>query len=118
MPAAAEVPEGLRGWMSFVGIVTLVLGVFNVLTCIGLIHGVLLIFASIGLLGARSALDGARVDATMLPFLQKLKTFMVMTGWTYIVAFIVFVIGVAIYAVFFAAMFATAMGEAMQNSGF
>ena len=44
-PPAAKIPlpQGLQGWMSFVGIVTLLYGGVQVLTCVGAIQGILLV---------------------------------------------------------------------------
>ncbi len=78
----AAIPDGLRGWMTFVGFMDILGGLLAILSCIGLIKGILLLVMGFASLGARSALEGAadRVPASMAPFLGRLKTFFLAQG--------------------------------------
>jgi len=83
------VPHTLPGWMAFVGVLTILLGVLSILTCIGIIPGILLIIAGAGLLQARSALAAAEhVDPALYAFFAGLNRFMVMIGIMFIVSFV------------------------------
>ncbi len=109
----SAVPAGLRGWMLFVGIMTLLAGVLNVLSCFGLINGILMIVGAIALFGCASALDAIRtVDAHTLVFMRKIKTFFVMLGWTYIIGIVLAIVLLAFYG---AAIFALVMSEASRG---
>ena len=103
-------PPGLSGWMGFVGIMTLIGGVLNCLSCIGVIQGVLMIVAGVAFLGARTVLvQFADVEASLAPFFQKLKTYTVMVGWTYILIIAtVVIIGLLYFTVIMAALGAAA----------
>lgn len=97
----STIPGSLQGWMLFVAILTILAGVFYVLSCVGIIPGVLMIIAGTGLLQARSSLDTIRetVDPSWAPFFRGLNRFMVMTGLVFIVtmvfALVFFIITVA-----------------------
>ncbi len=88
VPPAAEkaaVPAGLLGWTTFVAIMTLIGGGLSILSCIGIPQGVLMVIGGIALLGGKSALEGVgAVDVAVLPYLQKMRLFMQMQGWIYI----------------------------------
>ncbi len=90
-------PDGLRGWMSFVGIMNILGGLLLVLSCVGLIKGILLLVMGFAALGARSALDaaGGGVPVELQPFLGKLKTFFVAQGLAFVLA-LVFLAGIAL----------------------
>jgi hypothetical protein len=114
-PAASSdqvaLPDGLAGWTGFVGIITIVSGVFNALSCIGVLFGIFQIIAGVALMGAKTALVGVdTVPASLDGFFQKMKTFMQMTGIFYIVMLVMMVIFVALYATIFAAAISGAMG--------
>lgn len=85
-PAAGSIPANFGGWLRFVGITSIGIGVLYCASCIGVLWGILLIVAGTSLLGARSALDQiSDVPAPFIPFLHKLNTFFVVTGLTYII---------------------------------
>lgn len=92
IPASIDrvaVPAGLSGWMAFNGIVVILSGLTYITTCFALPTGVLLVIAGAALMSAQSMLGGLReVDATLLPFLQKLRSFFLMTGVATLVAIV------------------------------
>ncbi len=48
------VPQGLGGWMTFVGVMHIIGGAFACLSCIGVIYGIPMIMGGAGLLGAKN----------------------------------------------------------------
>jgi hypothetical protein len=105
-------PPGLLGWMTFVGIVTIIGGVLGVLSCIGIPTGVLTIVAGAGLLGAKTALESVReVDASLATFFNKLKLFVMMQGVVYIIGFALTVLLVVFYFSVIMAAIAGSNGE-------
>ncbi|TAN35681.1 MAG: DUF4339 domain-containing protein [Verrucomicrobia bacterium] len=89
------------GWMTFVGVVHIIMGVFACLSCIGLIYGVPMIMGGAALLGAKNLLSGiATVDAPMNPFLEKLLKSFKLVGWGYILMFIATILFMIIYFAF------------------
>jgi hypothetical protein len=97
--------------MSFVGVVTLIYGAVQVLTCLGAIQGILLVISGVAVLGARSALDAIDgVDPALAPFFAKLKTAFVMTGIGYIVTIVIVALVVMLYS---AAIMAIIAGESI-----
>lgn len=110
--ARNPLPEGILGWMSFVGFVTLIYGAIQILTCVGAIQGVLLVIAGVAVLGARTALESVDgVDPALAPFFAKLKTVFVMTGIGYIVTVAIFAL---IFLLYFGVIMAAIAGGAMQ----
>ena len=92
------IPQGLEGWMTFVGVMSIIGGVFNCLSCVGIIWGVFMIIAGTSLLGAKNALGLATgIPADLAPFFDKLKTSMQMTGIFYIIS----IVGMVIWFIFF-----------------
>ena len=92
------IPERLGGWMRFVGIMLIVMGVLYCASCIGLLWGVLLVVGGTALLGAAAALeplDG--VPPALVPFLDKLHTFFLMTGIVFIIGMVITAIMVIVY---------------------
>lgn len=90
---SAAIPSGLGGWMTFVGVMHIVLGILSVLSCFGLINGVLMIVGGIALLGARSALLPAQSESSdWSTFFSKLHTFILMNGIQYILLIVMMVI--------------------------
>ncbi len=87
------VPEGLLGWSKFVGIMTILMGVLNCLTCIGIPVGIMMIVAGNALMGSRRTLEqyGGTAQA-MEPYLQHIKKFLLMHGIIYILGLVGFVI--------------------------
>ena len=95
---APGVPQGLEGWMTFVGVMNIIGGVFNCLSCVGIIWGVFMIIAGTSLLGAKNALGLANsIPADLAPFFAKLKTTLLMTGIFYIIS----IVGMVIWFIFF-----------------
>ncbi|HBA84446.1 MAG TPA: hypothetical protein DCZ95_10165 [Verrucomicrobia bacterium] len=113
VPAPASgvpLPDGLLGWMSFVGIMTVISGVISCLGCISVISGILMIIAGSALLSARSALEQiSRVDESLRPFFDKIRTFMQMSGLVYIVTLL---LALLMFFVFFSVIIG-AMAAAM-----
>ena len=94
-------PDGLRGWMTFIGVATILGALLPSVALIGLP----LLLAGLALLGARAALDRAPfIPPDLVPFFTKLRTFFCCWGWGYILALflVVFVLlaysGVALWA--------------------
>jgi len=103
-------PEGLMGWMTFVAVMTLISGALSIMSCFGAPTGILMVIAGVSLLGAKSALEPlASIDPAMLPFLNKLKTFMVMHAIVYILGLLIMAVLFTIY--FGVIMAALASGE-------
>ena len=104
-PAGTEgkvpLPDGLRGWMTFIGVATILGALLPSVALIGLP----LLLAGLALLGARAALDRAPfIPPDLVPFFTKLRTFFCCWGWGYILALflVVFVLlaysGIALWA--------------------
>ena len=115
MPAlptvSAALPDGLLGWLGFVAIMNIIYGVFMAISCFGIIHGILTIIAGTALLAGKNALEGVQtVDATLVPFFDKLKTFVQMTGILIILGLVGGLIGIILWFTVFAASMASAMG--------
>ncbi len=72
-----QIPNGLRGWITVMGVILFVIGFLNCATGIGLIIGIPFIIASCALFSARSALDEPH-DINL--FLAKIKTACVSVG--------------------------------------
>jgi hypothetical protein len=94
----SAVPEGLTGWMTFMGVMTIIAGVFQCLNCIGIIVGVPTIIAGAALLAAKNSIATvATVDPSLNLFFNKLLTFMKLSGIVYIVGFIMVIVFVILY---------------------
>ena len=104
-PAGAEgkvpLPDGLRGWMTFIGVATILGALLPSVALIGLP----LLLAGLALLGARAALDRAPfIPPDLVPFFTKLRAFFCCWGWGYILGLflVVFVLlaysGIALWA--------------------
>ena len=103
-------PAGLTGWMTFVGVMNIVGGVFACLSCIGLIYGIPLIMGGAALLGAKNLIATMNsVDAGTEAVLAQLQKAFKLTGWAYILMLAVSVLIMVAYAIFFATMFGTIM---------
>ena len=97
-PSRTPLPPGLLGWMTFVGVMILISGILEALTCVGIPLAILLIIAGVSMLGAKTALQGVGgVDPQLGPFFTKLKTYVMVTGIFYILAIALFVIIVLLY---------------------
>ena len=99
-PGGPGVPDGLRGWMSFVGVMNVLAGLLLVLTCVGIVKGILALVAGFAVLGARTALDAASspIDPVLVPFLGKLKTFFVAQGLAYVLALLLAGVALALWS--------------------
>jgi hypothetical protein len=104
-PAGTEgkvpLPDGLRGWMTFIGVATILGALLPSVALIGLP----LLLAGLALLGARAALDRAPfIPPDLVPFFTKLRAFFCCWGWGYILGLflVVFVLlaysGIALWA--------------------
>lgn len=107
------VPDGLCGWMTFVGVMNIIQGALACTSCIGAIVGIPMILAGAALMGAKSMLaELPQVSADIAPILDKIKRFMVMTGVVYIMGLVIFVIYIVFIIVLIAGGgFAAAMSE-------
>lgn len=101
-------PPGLGGWMTFVGIMNILGGIVAILSCFGLITGILALVAGVAVMSARSALETVTsIEAGLRPFFDKFKLFIQMLGWTYLVGIIFTLLVVLFYgAVIFTAIVA------------
>ncbi|MFY9181429.1 MAG: DUF4339 domain-containing protein, partial [Kiritimatiellia bacterium] len=88
-------PDGLLGWMTFVGVMTILVAIPPSL----MLYGLPLLFAGIAALSARAALRRTPfVSPDMIPFLSKLKTFFSCLGWMYIIGMFIFVVVLLIHS--------------------
>ncbi len=110
---ALPVPEGLRGWMTFVGVMNLLGGLFSILSCFGLLQGILLLVMGFAAIGASSALDtrGGTAPPNAALFLGKLKTYFVAQGLAFIVGFVMTAVFFVLWALGAFGMFVAALGH-------
>jgi len=86
MPAREDVPSSMGGWLVFMGIVSIIIGISNL--CFFLL-GLIPIIAGVALIGAKSALDNIRqVDANTALVLKKFNTYLQLTSLFYIIMLI------------------------------
>lgn len=115
-PSAAmpgDVPDGMLGWMTFVGVVFIIMGVLECLTCVGIIVGIPLILAGTALLGAKSELESlTTVDPEMLPFLNRIKTFVIVLG----VFFLIGIVSTIAFFLLFSASIFSGFASAMEQA--
>ena len=113
MPAAmATVPPGLPGWAGFTGVMTLINGVLSCLSCVGIIWGIPMIIAGIALMGLRTSLQGVQsVDPALRPALERMKTYVVAIGWTFIIGLVVAGTALLFYAGLIAAAITAAIAQ-------
>ena len=108
----APLPEGLTGWMTFMGVMTIIGGVFQCLNCIGIVMGVPMIIAGTALLAAKSSIaDRVQVDSSLSLFFNKLYTFVKLSG-------IVYIIGIIFFIVIFIMYFGVIMSMLSGHPGF
>ena len=98
-PAGTEgkvpLPDGLRGWMTFVGVMTILSSIFPSLV----LYGLPMLLAGIAVIGARAALDRAPfVSPDLVPFFAKLKTFFCCWGWMFILVIFLTILFLLVYA--------------------
>lgn len=109
--ARSALPAGLTGWMAFVGVMNVVMGIFSALSCFGILSGIFMIIAGIALLAGKNSLAGVTdVDDSLSVFFEKLKTFMQMTGIMYIIGLILTVVMMILWFSVFAAALAGSVG--------
>jgi len=94
-------PDGLRGWMTVVGILTILTSILPAL----MLYGIPMLLAGIAVMGARAALDRSPfISPDMVPFFRKLKTAFACWGWMYLIGlffsilFLLAYAGVALWA--------------------
>jgi hypothetical protein len=88
-------PDGLRAWMTFVGIMTIMGAVIPAL----FLYGIPMLLAGIATLGARAALDRSPfISPDMLPFFAKLKTVFACWGWMYVIGLFLSVLVLLAYS--------------------
>lgn len=112
-PASAfsrvPVPEGLTGWMTFMGVMTIIAGVFQCLNCIGIIVGIPTIIAGTALLAAKNSIAALNtVESSLGLFFNKLLTFVKLSGIVYIVGFIMVIV---IFILYFGVIAAAIAGK-------
>ncbi|HAL92035.1 MAG TPA: hypothetical protein DCM68_03310 [Verrucomicrobia bacterium] len=106
-------PDGLRGWMTFVGVMTFLAALFPSLVLFGLP----MLLAGLAILGSRKALDRAPfILPDMVPFFLKLRTFFCCWGWMYIIALFLVVLFLLAYAGI--ALWAASSGQVAPHSLF
>ena len=87
MPPAMPLPQGLMGWMTFVGVMTIVAGAFNILSCVGIITGVLMVIAGAAVICAKNSLMASpAIHPALAPFFDNLKRYFLFTGIFYLLA--------------------------------
>ncbi len=87
-------PDGLRGWMTFIAIMLILSALLPSI----MLFGLPMLVAGIALLGARAALDRAPFIAPeMVPFFTKLRTFFCAWGWMYIISALIGVLLLLLY---------------------
>lgn len=97
-PAGTEgkvpLPDGLRGWMTFVGFMTILSAILPAM----MLYGIPVLLAGFAALGARAALDRAPfISPDMVPFFAKLKTLFCCWGWMYIIGIFLAILGLLAY---------------------
>lgn len=97
-PPPIGMPPNLGGWLRFVGIMSILAGIMYCASCFGILWGVLLIIGGVALLGARRSLEGIpSIPPSFIPFMEKLHTFFLVTGITYIIMLVGFVLVMIFY---------------------
>jgi hypothetical protein len=87
-------PDGLRGWMTFIGIMT----ILSALLPSVVLFGLPMLLAGLAVLGARAALDRTPfISPDMVPFFTKLRAFFCCWGWMYILGIFLAILVLLIY---------------------
>ncbi len=103
------IPAGLLGWMTFVGVITILEGVLYCVGCIWIPAAIFMIISGVALLGAKTALTGVQsVNPELGVFFAKLTSFMKMMGISFIIMLVTFIIVMILYA----GVIATAISKA------
>lgn len=113
-PVTSSVPDGLRGWMQFCGVMMIVGGAMQSLSCIGAIFGIPMIIAGVAFTGAASQLEklGA-VDANVAALLGRLRSGFKAAGIGIIISLVLTLILLSFYLVLGVALlkaFSTSLG--------
>ncbi|MGD9782893.1 MAG: DUF4339 domain-containing protein [Kiritimatiellia bacterium] len=116
-PAGTEgkvpLPDGLRGWMSFIGVMTILGALLPSVALVGLP----MLLAGLALLGARASLDRAPyISPDMVPFFTRLRTFFCCWGWMYILGLFLVVLILLAYSGI--ALWALSTGQVAPHSFF
>ena len=98
-PSGAEgkvpLPDGLRGWMTFIGIMMIIGAILPSV----MLYGIPMLLAGIALLSARAALDRSPFTTPdLVPFFTKLRTFFCCWGWMYIIGLFLVIIVLLVYS--------------------
>ena len=105
------VPEGLTGWMTFVAVTTIILGALMLLSC-NIIVAIPMIIAGSLLLGAKNALSEVSVmDASLFPFFNKLKSFMIASGIIGLINLVTLVFIAILLTLYFSVIMAAIAGK-------
>ena len=116
-PAGTEgkvpLPDGLRGWMTFLGVMTILGALLPAVALVGLP----MLLAGLALLGARASLDRAPyISPDMVPFFTRLRTFFCCWGWMYILGLFLVVLVLLAYSGI--ALWALSTGQVAPHSFF
>ena len=104
--AAQRNAAGMKGWMKFMGILTIIGGGINALTIVGIVWAWLPIWLGIVLVqaGSRAGEYAARGDAAALEAMTgKIKTYFTISGIVLIISLALSLIGGIIMGILFAA---------------
>ena len=87
-------PDGLRGWMTFIGVMTILSSLLPSVVLFGLP----MLLAGLAVLSARTALDRTPfISPDMVPFFTKLRAFFCCWGWMYILGIFLAILVLLIY---------------------
>ena len=116
-PAGTEgkvpLPDGLRGWMTFIGVMTILGALLPAVALVGLP----MLLAGLALLGARGALDRAPfISPDLVPVFTKLRTFFCCWGWMYVLGLFLVVLVLLAYSGI--ALWALSTGQVAPHSFF
>ena len=116
-PAGTEgkvpLPDGLRGWMTVLGVMTILGALLPAVALVGLP----MLLAGLALLGARASLDRAPyISPDMVPFFTRLRTFFCCWGWMYILGLFLVVLVLLAYSGI--ALWALSTGQVAPHSFF
>jgi hypothetical protein len=99
-------PEGLRGWMQFCGIMSIIGGALQCLSCIGALVGIPMIIAGTAFTGAASRLDAlSGLDTKTVDVLTRLRSGFKTMGIGIILSMVMMII----VFIFYFAIFATVL---------
>ncbi|NLG33816.1 MAG: DUF4339 domain-containing protein [Lentisphaerae bacterium] len=88
-------PEGLRAWMGFVGVMTILVFFFPAM----LLYGFPMLLTGFAILGARASLARMTlIPPDLFPFFAKLRTVFCCWGWMYIIGLFLLILSLLAYA--------------------